>query len=599
MHNQHKCKTRRSIFPVYLIFPLFLSFLFLFNNHLFAKSATKQGSADTQAALGKARHGGQLVISTTSDPKSFNDILAKETSTSMVTELIFEGLTKTNAVTLKVEPNLAERWEVSPDGLQWTFYLRKGVYWQDGQVFSAEDVVFTFNELVFNDNIPSSARDIFTIDGQKFKVEKMDDLTVQFTLPVKFAPFLRSMSQAILPKHKLLKAVDEGKFNFTWGIDNDLEEIVGTGPFQLVEYRPGERLVFQRNPHYWKKSQEGDALPYFEKIIYLIVQNSDTAILKFMDGELDYISLRGKDFPLLKPLEKKGNFTIYDTGPDFGSNFIVFNQNRGINPKTNKPFVDPVKLKWFINLEFRRVVAHAIDKKKIVEILMNGIGYPQDADLSPSAVFFYNPNVRKYEYDLAKAKEILTKAGFVDRDGDGIIEDNEGHKVEFNLYTNSGSTDRMQIAAIIRHDLQKLGMKVNFLALEFNSLVSKLTSSYDWDAVILGLTGGIEPHFGKNVWASDGQLHMWYPRQKDPQTPWEKRIDEIFNAGVQELDEQKRKVLYNEWQLIVSQEVPVIHTVLGASLFAIRNKFENLHPTSYGGAFHNLEEISVKKEFRE
>ena len=268
------------------------------------------------------KYGGQLVLSSSSDPKSFNDIVAQETSTSMVTELIYEGLIRTNAVTLKEEPTLAERWSVSPDGLKWMFYLRKDVLWNDGQPFTADDVVFTFNDLIFNEEIPAPARDIFTIEGKKFKVEKVDDYTVKFTLPVKFAPFLRGMSQAILPKHKLQQAVEEGRFNFSLGIDTPPEEVVGTGPYKLVAYSPGERIVFKRNPHYWKKSADGEALPYIEKIIYLIVRNEDTAILKFLDGELDYLSVHGKDYPLLKPLEQKKSFTMYDTGPAFSTYFI-------------------------------------------------------------------------------------------------------------------------------------------------------------------------------------------------------------------------------------------------------------------------------------
>jgi peptide/nickel transport system substrate-binding protein len=136
---------------------------------------------------------------------------------------------------------------------------------------------------------------------------------------------------------------------------------------------------------------------------------------------------------------------------------------------------------------------------------------------------------------------------------------------------------------------------VHFLQLDFNNLVNKLSGTFDWEAIVLGLTGGIEPHFGNNVWQSSGQLHMWYPRQKSPATDWEKRIDQIFNQAVQELDKNKRKALYNEWQQIVADELPLIYTVLPASLFAVRNRFENLYPTAYGGAFHNLEEIWIKK----
>jgi len=542
-----------------------------------------------------SKYGGPIVLATNSDPKSFNAIIAKETSTTRVTDLIFEGLTRINGVTIEVEPSLAQSWEILEDGREWIFHLRPGVQWSDGHPFSADDVVFTFNDLIYNEKIPTSARDVFTIDGKNFRVEKIDDLTVRFTLPTSFAPFLKGMTQEILPKHKLKDSVDSGRFNFTWGIDTDPKEIVGTGPYRLVRYKPGERLVFERNPLYWKFSKEGDRLPYISQIIYLIVPNPETVLLKFMEGELDSCGLRGADYPLLKPKEKEENFTIYDTGPDFGSNFIVFNQNPSRNPRTQTPFVQPKKLAWFTNHEFRKAVAHAIDKERIIDILMNGLGYPQDAALSPSSGFFYNPNVLKYEYDLEKAKAILKEAGFIDRNNDGIIEDLQGNPVEFNLYTNSSATERIQIAAMIRHDLEQLGMKVNFLALEFNSLVGKLVSTYDWEAVLIGLTGGVEPHFGKNVWASGGQLHMWSPQQRSPATAWEERLDEIFTLGVQELEESKRKILYDEYQRIVSQELPVIYTVLNANIYAVRNRFGNLKPTSYGGVFHNLEEIYIKE----
>jgi peptide/nickel transport system substrate-binding protein len=352
----------------------------------------------------------------------------------------------------------------------------------------------------------------------------------------------------------------------------------------------------------------------------------------------------------LKPEEKKGKFTVYETGPAFGTNFLVFNQNLEKDEKTDKNYVELKKQNWFTNKKFRQAAAHSIDKAGIVDIVMNGMASPQDSAMSPSAGFFYNPNVQKYEYNLEKARTLLKEAGFVEqdtkydrsvlplvisifvfavglfiflrksnskwkvlfvlvlfsvavgffaifmgsKDQSKIIKDAEGNDVEFNLFTNSGNTQRVQIANIIRKDLERLGFKVHFMQLEFNNLVTKLDSTYDWDAVILGLTGGIEPHFGNNVWQSSGHLHMWYPKQKEPATLWEKQIDDIFDRGVQELDRQKRKELYDQWQGIVAEELPFIYTVLPTNLFAVRNKFGNLYPTSYGGAFHNLEEIFIK-----
>ncbi|MFC1594645.1 ABC transporter substrate-binding protein [Candidatus Omnitrophota bacterium] len=540
-------------------------------------------------------YGGQLILSTTSDPRSFNPIVAKETSTTAITGLIFEGLTTSNGITLEVEPHLAKSWEVDASGLIWIFYLRDDVYWFDGKQFSADDVVFTFEDLIYNAKIPNSSRDIFTIDGEKLTVEKVDDFTVRFILPVKFAPFLRSLSQEILPKHILQEAARSGRFNFTWGIDTPTQRIIGTGPFMLNRYVPGERIMLVRNPRYWKV-KDGQRLPYLDRLIFMIVQSQDTGLLKFLDGQLDYYGLRGIDYPLLKPQEQEGNFTVYNTGPAFGSNFLVFNQNARLNPKTDKPYVDPIKLAWFRNTQFRKAVAHAIDKEKIIEILMNDLGFSQHSGMSPSSGFFYSPEVIAYDYNLKKAKKILKDAGFSDRNLDGYLEDTVGNTVEFSLFTNSGNTTRVQIAAIIRKDLDNIGIKVNFLSLDFNNLVGKMTSTFDWDAIIMGLTGGIEPHHGKNVWHSSGQLHMWNPRQDTPATQWEKRIDEIFDLGVQELDNEKRKALYDQWQYIVSEELPFIYTVLPSSIFAVRNKFGNLHPTAYGGAFHNLEEIYIIKD---
>ena len=550
------------------------------------------------AFLGHAypsRYGGSLVEATGSDPKTFNTIVSTDANSDAATSLLFEGLTTEDHFSLKVIPNLAQSWEVSPDGLTWTFHLRQDVKWFDGSDFCADDVVFTFNDLIYNPDIPSSSKDVLTLEGKPFKVEKIDEYTVRFILPVKFAPFLRAMEQPVLPKHCLWQAVQQKKFAFTWSIDTPAAQIVGTGPFMLSEYHPGERLVFKRNPHYWKKSHQSEPLPYLDKIIYLIIPSPEAQLLKFIDGELDATSVRGSDYPLLKPLEGQKDFRIYDAGADYGTRFITFNQNPGANPNTHKAFVDPVKLSWFTNLDFRRAIAHAIDKKKIIDIINNGFGLPQNGPMSPSSGFFYDPDVTKYDYDLNKARMILKQAGFVAHNGQGTIQDPQGRSVEFNLLTIATDDPlEQQIAYIIRSDLEGLGMKVNLVSLEFNSLVNKLTSSFDWDAVIIGLTGGVEPHFGQNVWRSSGGLHLWNPHQITPATAWEQRLDEIYDQGAQELDENKRKVLYDEFQRIAADELPVIYTVLNIDMFAVRNKFGNLKPSVNGGVFNNIEEIYIK-----
>jgi len=541
------------------------------------------------------KYGGTLTLSTIADPKSFNAIMAKETSTTAITGHIFEGLTRTHGISGEVEPNLAESWDISKDGQTYTFHLRKNAAWSDGRPFTSADVAFTFNRLINNDKVPNSARDILTIEGKFPKVTAVDPHTVEFSLPTRFAPFLRAMSQEILPKHKLEKSVNAGEFAAAWALDTPLSEIVGTGPFMLRKYEPAQRVILVRNPRYWRRDAAGNRLPYIERLIYVVVQSQDVGLLRFQSGVTDVYRLRGTDYPILKPKEKARNYTVYRLGPAYGTNFICFNQHRGTNPKTGKPFVSSEKLSWFTNLKFRQAVAYALNRRQMIAIAMNGLGYPQSAAMSPRAGYFYNDHVKRYVYNPKKARQLLAAAGFTDRNGDGFVEDAQARPVKFIILTNAGNTVREKLLGIIATDLRRIGLDARTALLEFNVLCTKLDATNDWDAILLGLTGGPEPHNGKNVWQSSGQLHMWYPKQKKPATAWEARIDRIFDLGVQELDRKKRKALYDEWQAIVAEQVPFTYTVLSESITAVRNRFGNLAPATYGGVLHNIEELYIVK----
>ncbi|MDI6783261.1 MAG: ABC transporter substrate-binding protein [bacterium] len=577
-------------FPAFRLLPT--AYCLLLTILLFTLSCSTRKTAE----LATGTLGGMLTLASTADPKSFNPILAKETSTTDALAFIFEGLTRQNGVTTDVDPNLAESWDISKDGLVWTFHLRKDVKWSDGEKLTADDVVFTFNKLIYNPDIPTSSRDVMTIEGKVPKVERVDEHTVQFTLPKPFAPFLRLLAQEILPKHKLESIINAGadKFNSAWGLNTPPSEIVGTGPFVLKHYVPSQRLVYERNTTYWKKDKPGNQLPYIEKIVTSIVPDRDAELLKFRSGEIDVLEMRAQDFSVLKPKEKPGNYTVYNCGPNFSTQFIFFNLNQG-KAKHGKPYVNPVKSRWFNNLLFRQAVAHAIDKQSIINNVLYGLGFPQDAAESAADVFFHNPNVKKYPYNLDTAKQLLKDAGFLDQNNDGWLEDGQGNKIEFNLMTNADNKERIQIANIIIGDLTKLGIKVNLQPIEFNTIVTKLDATYDWDSILLGLTGGVDPHNGRNVWHSSGQLHMWNPLQKKPATDWEAKIDRIFDTAATELDKNKRKQLYDEFQNIIAEQVPIIYTVNRAALYGVKNKFGNLEPTAFGGVFHNIEEIYIKK----
>jgi peptide/nickel transport system substrate-binding protein len=570
---------------------IFLSVL-LFGQSLYAKEPFKQPFTEYTFECGQ--EGGQIVLSATSDPKSFNPIVAQETSTTQITSLIFEGLTRTHPLTLEVEPNLAHSWKTK-DGKEWIFYLRDDVFFNDGVQFSADDVVFTFDDIIYNDSIPTGSRDIFTIEDKKIKVQKIDDFTVKFKLPNTFAPFLRALSQSILPKHKYQESVNNDTFTFSMGLDSNPEDIVGTGPFKLKKYLAGERIILDKNPHYWKKDSCGQKLPYLQKIVFIILPNLDTALLKFLEEQIDYYPLRTQDLSILGPVQELGNFTIYNAGPSFGSEFLVFNLNPSKNTQTKKPIVKPKKLKLFSNKSFRQAIAYAIDRNKIIEIVMNGLGIPQYSPESPANKFFYSDDVKKYPYNPDKAKEILLKLGFKDRDDDGILEDKQREDLEITFFTNANNTQRVQIATLIKKDLQDIGIEVHFLPLDFNNLVSKLTATYDWEMILIGLTGSIEPYFGKNVWSYKGNLHAWNPTKKAI-FAFEHQIEDIFNKAAVTLDEDKRRKLFAKWQSIASDELPLIYTVVSYSLYAVRDKFGNLYPTVYGGAFSEIEYIYLEDD---
>ncbi|MGC8977190.1 MAG: ABC transporter substrate-binding protein [Candidatus Ratteibacteria bacterium] len=527
-----------------------------------------------------------ICLSTSSDPKSFNPIIAKETSTTLITNFIFDGLTRIDGVTHKVKPSLAEKWKVDKTGKKWRFYLRKDVLWNDGEKFTADDVIFTFNQLIYNEEIPTSSRDVLTIEGKRIEIKKIDEYIVEFILPEKFAPFLQLMSQEILPKHKLEKIVLEGKFNSCWGVNEKVENIVGTGPYRIKEYRPGEWIILEKNPYYWKKDKDGFKLPYIERIIFLIIPDPNMAILKFRQGEIDILSIRGQDYYILKGLEEIKNFKLYDVGPSLGSEFLTFNQN--IDAK-----IPEYKKNWFSDLNFRKCIAYSIDRDSIIKNVYAGFGTPQFGPMNTSCGFFYNDKIIKYKYDLNIAKEYLKKSGFKWKDG--TLYDKNGNRVEFTIITNSNNFERIQIGNIIQNDLEKLGMKVNLLPVEFNTLVNKLTINKDWEAVIIGLTGGIEPHGGKNVWHSKGQLHFWnFGNKRNYQV--ESEIDKLFEDGTKYLNPVERKKIYDKWQFIVSDYLPLIYTANSNVIYAIKNKFENLKVSVYGGVLHNIEEIKIKKD---
>jgi len=540
-------------------------------------------------------HGGRLVYATIGDPKTFNVALANETSsTDILDGPVFVGLVEYDNGKQEIKPGIATRWERSPDGLTWTFHLRQGVRWSDGHPFSADDVIFT-TQVMYDEKVAAAVRELLKVNGQAWKWEKVDSLTVKVTLPAPFGPVLEVIgSMYLVPKHKLEAAYLAGKYEETWSINTPPDSIVCLGPYRIVEYRPAERCVLRRNPHYWKVDANGKRLPYFDEVVFLSVPDYNAAYLKFQAGESDLQDpVRPEDASSLADDAKRQGFSLTDLGSDIATNFMWFNLNPG-KDAGGKPFLEPYKLKWFQDVRFRRAVSHSIDRAGMIRTALYGNGDPQYGLITTANKKWYNPNVPKWEFDPARAKALLDEMGFKDRNNDGVREDPAGHKIEFVLYTNSENTIRKQLASIIKDNLAAVGISCIASPIEFNTLISHIRQDHRYDAILLGLTGGVppDPALSQNVYRSSGLTHQWWPEQKHPATPWEARIDKLMDTVVQEPDFAKRKAAFDEVQAIIGEQQPIVGLAREHLVVAIRDRIKGTRPSVLRlHVMYNLEEL--------
>ena len=515
--------------------------------------------------------GGAFVDATISDPRTFNPITTKESSSSVAWGPLFTGLIARNPLTLKIEPELAKRWTQSANGLVWTFYLRRGLLWSDGQPLTAHDVVFTL-DVIFDTTIATTLRTGMLVNGQPWKVAAINSTTVQITLPSQFGSFLTVVGVPIVPAHILEPLWKQGKFNSAWGVNTPVSNLVGNGPFCLAHYSPGASLTYVRNPYYWKLAKNGRQLPFLKGGVIEIVPNENTEILKFIARETDWVSIRPEDCEVLENLRRTNNFSLYNLGPTWATGFIEFNMN---SDDHNLP---AWKRKIFSNKIFRQAVSFALNRKLMASTVLRGFGQPLYGYIPPANKLFYNPKIPTYPYNPAKSIELLKSIGLTFHNG--VLEDAQGNAVQFTLTTNSGNNLRAQTCAIIQAELKQIGIEVNISLVDFNSLVSRLDGSHDWDAILLGFTGGVDPHTASAIWMTTGPLHEWDLNQKTPATKWEAKIDKLFTEAADTESLQKQIDLYNQFQVIASTELPLIYTTDPDSLVAVRNTLHNAEPSS-------------------
>jgi len=541
----------------------------------------------------------QVVFSVLSDPKTFNAVLSAESPN--IFGLTYQGLIEENPITGKKEPALAESWEMSEDNKTITFKLRPNLKWSDGQPLTPEDVVFSYNQLYLNPKIPNNYRDSLRvgIKGDFPKIRALDDQRIEFQISEPFAPFLDAAEVPILPAHVLRETIEKKDNNgnpiflSTWGTDVPPAQLIVNGPYQLKQYLTSQRLIFEKNPYFWKKDDQGQQLPHIPQVVWAIVESTDTSLLQFRSGSLDSVGVSPEYFSLLKKEEERGNFTIYNGGPSYGTSFLTFNLNQG--KRNGKPLVDPIKSQWFNNLNFRQAIAYGIDRQRMINNIYRGLGAVQNSEVSVQSPF-YNKNLKGYDYNPQKSQELLKQAGFTYNNKQELL-DAKGNPVTFVLNTNAGNKIREALGTQIQEDLGKLGIKVDFSPLSFNVLVDKLSNSLEWDAIILGLTGGNDPH-APNVWYVDGNLHMFNqqpqtgkPLQGQVVAPWEQEVADLYLKGSQTLKFEERRKIYDQAQVLNEKYLPFIYLVNSYALSAVRNRFCEIQFSALGGAFWNLEEL--------
>ena len=555
------------------------------------------------------RHGGRFVFAVTGNPRTFNAMMANETSTTDITDHnLFTFLVHYDNARQEAVPMLAKSWEVSADGLTWTFHLRRGARFSDGHPITSADVLFSA-QVALDETLHPAVQDQLKLNGKPFAFSAPDAHTVVVRTDTPFATMVISAGALkIMPRHALEEAYKSGNFASAFNVSTPPEQIVTSGPWRVLQYVPGEKTVLGRNPYWLGVDKANKRLPYLNELIYLIVPDQDAADLKFRSGELDAVdNVKPENYRWYADNQKSGGYTLYSLGPEMNSRFFWFNLNkvqppvRGEKPPTGKrvgdSLVDPVKYAWFSNPMFRRAVSMAIDRDALIRSVFFGEGTKSWSIVGPSSKEWYTPDLPHYDYDVAEAKRLLAGIGFKDGNGDGVLEDALGNPVAFQLKTNADNTMRVAAANFIRDDLAKVGIRVILAPIDFNSLITNIRSDLQYEAVLMGTQSGVppDPANAQNLLRSSGLSHYFFVRQQKPASPEEARIDQLVDKLVTTLDLAGRKAIWKDIQTIWNEQGWLVWLPILNAKVPVSDRFGNVQPSVMAHRIlWNSERIYVK-----
>ena len=497
-----------------------------------------------------AQNGGELRFCLHAEPKTFNPVLVDDDASDTVRYLTGGVLVRLNRQTQQLDPALASTWKVSKDGRTITFVLKDGVAFSDGTPFTSDDVVFTIKQLM-DPALHSPTGDAFRAGTGVVVSKSLAANRVSVVFPSPIAGLDKLFDQvAIMSAHSPLK------------------EKAVLGPFYLAEYLPGSHLILKRNPYYWKKDSDARRLPYLDSVRLDIQQNRDLEMVRFRRGEIHLINALDSEY--FDRLVTQSPDTVHDAGPSMDSEEMWFNEVAA-SP------IASYKKEWFKSTSFRRAISEAINRQDLVRIVFNNHATPAVGPVSPANKFWFNSKLQPHAFDRGAAMRLLAADGF--RMDEQTLRDHSGHPVEFSIVTNSGNKSRERMATMIQQDLSEIGIKVTVVTLDFPALIERIAHSFDYDACLLGLVNtDLDPNSQMNIWLSSSENHQWNPSQKTPGTPWEAQIDSLMRAQASNMDQDKRKHLFDKVQQIVWENEPFIYLIHKNALSAVSQSLAGVTP---------------------
>ena len=529
---------------------------------LVARGCPSSDSATTTATA-KPRRGGQLVASARGVPRTFNRLMAGDQPSDMFAMLTQGPLVRVNRSTFELEPWLAEKWESTADGLTHTLHLRRGVTWSDGTPFTSADVLFTL-QAMYDLKVKSVVASSVMPGGKPIQATAPDPSTVVLTYAQASGAGVSLLDMfPILPKHKLESAYKAGTFPQAWNTATPPSEVVGTGPFVLREFKPGERLVFDRNPAYWRTGGDGQKLPYLDRLVLQFIPEQNAELLALQAGTTDLTQseLRPDDYVPVRRAEEEGKLTLIEggVGPDADALWFC------MNPETTK---GDRRQAFVQKREFRQALSHAVDREEFAQTVFLGEAVPVWGPITPGNKPWFSPNVPRYPHDVARARELLKSIGLEDRNGNGVVETADGVEARFTVMTQRGNSSYERGLTVLREQAAKIGVAFDAAPLEYPTMIERLLAC-QYDAVYMRpYFSNLDPANNMDFWLSSGSTHFWNMAQKTPATEWETRIDTVMREQAATLDPERRRELFNDAQRILAENVPVLYFVAPRLYFA-------------------------------